>query len=818
MVKKYIDALSNDLQQIFQDEDIEFNAYVTTEYTDLEMMSDVFKDEYPKLVFSMENSYICDDSITEYKVVRDGQIHNQKVDYKEGLLIKPIFYVNVVSDDPSHNADIEDLLLAAYATGREICIDYDLDYVISVSIKRMDSKIIRKKLSSSDKNVLVSTICLEAINSGFVLCEKPHPAKVAFDPMLQIEVLEKLVSYNDLCDYYYNKLPFQIIDKINGYTPEPEEIENERIYKRIKETSDELLKSTEVLDAEHSNPFYVKSIYEIMHEKQYLKLEEAIKYFDDNKETYSARLDKNNEELEKNRREKSEKEKELYVLERYQEKNKDDRKRVINTVGDPEINRYIDAVIPQIKDIVEADIEVFGGSSYMNYYRKRDNKEISFPCILIQSNIFFMEDCNYNTSNYKLYTSDGIVNEYKYDYLYYLPGCLKIALQVIYDGNSQQMASLIKNKIASTYQNGRMLYVGIPNNENMFTCLELKTDSIGDAFIESSVYTVNFCEQKCVYFAFDNRTSDILYDSRYQLSLLKRIVFYKRISVRLQKAIDSISSDYQKCFDGKFPDGLDRKKGEKYLELKQLYNKKLFISKESFDEGLSKIVQIYTDLYDDFNNGQSVDTIISKIKSNKEKVDNNHKNICDTLKIPDQPIGEFQQRNYRDTSRINDYIKALSEDEFTIIENDFFEVYKIYFVLKEKKREEKLRSSLRKAASSMLNNTSSEWTSEEDSLDSQMGIMSEYQQDSESEYTQVDYDETGEHKSHLGLGLIGGAAVLLAGHAVSHHFRNKTHDYKNEKKDLLGTPQCPKGKKDRDSYITGQCDMSCPVSGYCTRY
>ena len=644
MVKKYIDALSNDLQQIFQDEDIEFNAYVTTEYTDLEMMSDVFKDEYPKLVFSMENSYICDDSITEYKVVRDGQIHNQKVDYKEGLLIKPIFYVNVVSDDPSHNADIEDLLLAAYATGREICIDYDLDYVISVSIKRMDSKIIRKKLSSSDKNVLVSTICLEAINSGFVLCEKPHPAKVAFDPMLQIEVLEKLVSYNDLCDYYYNKLPFQIIDKINGYTPEPEEIENERIYKRIKETSDELLKSTEVLDAEHSNPFYVKSIYEIMHEKQYLKLEEAIKYFDDNKETYSARLDKNNEELEKNRREKSEKEKELYVLERYQEKNKDDRKRVINTVGDPEINRYIDAVIPQIKDIVEADIEVFGGSSYMNYYRKRDNKEISFPCILIQSNIFFMEDCNYNTSNYKLYTSDGIVNEYKYDYLYYLPGCLKIALQVIYDGNSQQMASLIKNKIASTYQNGRMLYVGIPNNENMFTCLELKTDSIGDAFIESSVYTVNFCEQKCVYFAFDNRTSDILYDSRYQLSLLKRIVFYKRISVRLQKAIDSISSDYQKCFDGKFPDGLDRKKGEKYLELKQLYNKKLFISKESFDEGLSKIVQIYTDLYDDFNNGQSVDTIISKIKSNKEKVDNNHKNICDTLKIPDQPIGEFQQR------------------------------------------------------------------------------------------------------------------------------------------------------------------------------
>ena len=818
MVKKYIDALSNDLQQIFQDEDIEFNAYVTTEYTDLEMMSDVFKDEYPKLVFSMENSYICDDSITEYKVVRDGQIHNQKVDYKEGLLIKPIFYVNVVSDDPSHNADIEDLLLAAYATGREICIDYDLDYVISVSIKRMDSKIIRKKLSSSDKNVLVSTICLEAINSGFVLCEKPHPAKVAFDPMLQIEVLEKLVSYNDLCDYYYNKLPFQIIDKINGYTPEPEEIENERIYKRIKETSDELLKSTEVLDAEHSNPFYVKSIYEIMHEKQYLKLEEAIKYFDDNKETYSARLDKNNEELEKNRREKSEKEKELYVLERYQEKNKDDRKRVINTVGDPEINRYIDAVIPQIKDIVEADIEVFGGSSYMNYYRKRDNKEISFPCILIQSNIFFMEDCNYNTSNYKLYTSDGIVNEYKYDYLYYLPGCLKIALQVIYDGNSQQMASLIKNKIASTYQNGRMLYVGIPNNENMFTCLELKTDSIGDAFIESSVYTVNFCEQKCVYFAFDNRTSDILYDSRYQLSLLKRIVFYKRISVRLQKAIDSISSDYQKCFDGKFPDGLDRKKGEKYLELKQLYNKKLFISKESFDEGLSKIVQIYTDLYDDFNNGQSVDTIISKIKSNKEKVDNNHKNICDTLKIPDQPIGEFQQRNYRDTSRINDYIKALSEDEFTIIENDFFEVYKIYFVLKEKKREEKLRSSLRKAASSMLNNTSSEWTSEEDSLDSQMGIMSEYQQDSESEYTQVDYDETGEHKSHLGLGLIGGAAVLLAGHAVSHHFRNKTHDYKNEKKDLLGTPQCPKGKKDRDSYITGQCDMSCPVSDYCTRY
>ena len=145
-------------------------------------------------------------------------------------------------------------------------------------------------------------------------------------------------------------------------------------------------------------------------------------------------------------------------------------------------------------------------------------------------------------------------------------------------------------------------------------------------------------------------------------------------------------------------------------------------------------------------------------------------------------------------------------------------MYKIYFVLKEKKREEKLRSSLRKAASSMLNNTSSEWTSEEDSLDSQMGIMSEYQQDSESEYTQVDYDETGEHKSHLGLGLIGGAAVLLAGHAVSHHFRNKTHDYKNEKKDLLGTPQCPKGKKDRDSYITGQCDMSCPVSGYCTRY
>jgi hypothetical protein len=152
---------------------------------------------------------------------------------------------------------------------------------------------------------------------------------------------------------------------------------------------------------------------------------------------------------------------------------------------------------------------------------------------------------------------------------------------------------------------------------------------------------------------------------------MQRVLFYDELSREMDGAVDSITSDFSNCFNGKKPNYYDKKIGEKYCYLKTLYNNKQFISREVFNEGLPNIVKVYPNLYNYFYNGIAVDKITADMNSQKEKMQSIINNLYDDLGIPEKEVrpcinGKLSfSINYR--SCLQEIIECFKKDERTLI-------------------------------------------------------------------------------------------------------------------------------------------------------
>ena len=114
MVKEYIEALCNEINKVFEENEISIDSFYSDLYflnLESNQANAVFSGGYPKIICSMETNYICDDKYDEYSVDISGDKQVKKIDYSKGLLINPVFMITILSNESEQIAKIEDVLL-----------------------------------------------------------------------------------------------------------------------------------------------------------------------------------------------------------------------------------------------------------------------------------------------------------------------------------------------------------------------------------------------------------------------------------------------------------------------------------------------------------------------------------------------------------------------------------------------------------------------------------------------------------------------------------------------------------------------------------
>lgn len=747
MLDEYIEALKTDIEKIFGEKNkVEFCWVHSAEGID--DAHKIGQCNSATVLCSMDSCYICDDTQNEYMVIRDGNETIEKVNYELGLLIKPVFSLRIVSDDSDKVADLEDLLLAAYSEERKLIIKNDLDSICISVIKKEGSSVDRGIINTLVKKYY-STICLSTIDQGIVYNEKYHPAKVAFDPYLQFEVLEKYIAYNDLSKYYYKKLPYQLIEKTEGFTPSDEEKRNEENYLKTKELADSILKTSEILDSEHSNVFYAKKIVRIMVKNKIIMINDAIKLFDEDKKKNELQLNVYNRRLEEEQEERKEQQIENEFNEKKRINDENNRKFILDSIGDNEINRYIDSVVSSLRTLLGDEVTVYGGSTYMNYYKSIDENSMIYPVILVKYDCDFDSKIDYNSKCFKMYSSpDEEVRDYIFDYFNFLPLKMTVSINVYYDEGSQDRAELIKKQILDAYEKEETLYVNTSRNNDVSYLYNIKIENnINDS--DSSCISINLGEQIVAYFNTKYEKDDIKLDPQKQKILLKKSKFYHELVPRMRNAINSMTTEFTRCFNGQKPSYDDKKKGEKFCNLKIAYNNKNNITKEQFDGGLPRIVQIYPDLYSYFNNGLVLDNVVSDMKEKCNRFNSSCLSIKEELDIPDKEIDSSAKLNFRSSDLIDQYLKILNENDFTILDSLFFESFERENAKKVKKKQDDELSHL---DFGQIGKT----------------YTKEVQQEYYPESTHIHY-----HEESSGGGFISNMLAVAAGNTISNHFEDK---------------------------------------------
>ncbi len=674
MAKKYIEAFVEDVKDILQKEDINYESHLLPYGYNIEKHNELFNGFFPKLVFSVELIYIFDDRVMEYTVLSDGEEIERTIDYTKGNLCVPFYFVCIISDNPDVNAKMEDLLSDNYSQDKKLIVRQG-EEDISISIKKDDDYSVARKMHSRFQNNYYSTkMCISSQNVGMVINNEYHPAKIAFDPFMQYDLLFRYVSYFYLSEYYYDKLPYQIIEKDDNYIPSEEEAYYNECYLKTLQMAEELLKKTEILDKEHSDPGVAMYILDLIGEDNNVEtVGDALKEFDLNKDNNLHEIQEWHKETERERRNKINEIKESERKEQRKKERDALYKEALDSVGDPEANRYLDYIVSVIKSDVGENVHVYGGSSFMEYFKDVSDNSVVYPSIIVipvcdfSSNTY--SNTNYNTTSYRLYTRSGGVEEYPFDYVNSFPWIFNVIIRILYDENSSDSAESIKDELIKKYNQGCDLFVLVPGSVDTYSKIGLKCKENYDKNVKSKWISIYSYSYETVYYSYYYNDYNLKANSRLQLSLLQMAYFYQIASREIESSINNMS-DYIRCFNGLNAGMFD---GKDYKILKGLYNNGCYISREQFNKGLYKHFRFCPELYDWTANGMTCKEITDNLKKKIELYNGLFTKICNDLKIPDRFY--FENHHFRDGWDIDNYIKLMKQKNFQLLDDEFYISY-----------------------------------------------------------------------------------------------------------------------------------------------
>ena len=733
MFENYINEIQKEFQKTVG---ADVQVYSTQEM--LEIMFAIKKGEkkaedvpYPFIILNISTDYASD--VENYIVLENGKSISHIVDYTKELplaiTVKTVIYALDVQDIIHLEEMLQKEFSQKHILHSEDGIEFDL--------KLADEEIIRgKNKDFLQKELMFSSISFNSQGAIDSFAEY-HPAEVAFDSSIQKNLLKQVITMLSHKRMLEDKLDaltpdwFTIMkidsvevqggkvderwndfvkkqnenyEKSQNYQPGPEE---ESLKKRISQLHTAIDEKLCLLIPQYND----KDFRNDLERKKYVYLSEYLHEMEENGcdikkaiELFAKRkadFDEEYEEEENKRFEaeveaqKREEERQRKIKEEAEEK--EFRKKLACSKGDPVLNHYLDAVVKYFQDLFQEEITIYGGSNYCIFKEKVDNNTLSFPHIVIADSLKFTFDEKF------FYNLDKSGHQVTYCFsTEVLP--TKLGLFFMIRADNQEQIAHIETVVKEQFKNERAIFVPdmfFPEQKNMIilSLSEFTPNDLGyiAQFDDCVCKTLLFEPKTCAYYYKKYSFEEVQYNRMLQIDLLRELEFITESYSKLTgEAINQLGTRYRELVMPKGTIGAmisNALMSAEYKSLKADFQCHRPIERNKFNKALKGITDVYPALYDKMMLGWSLE----QIRTDMETVAQQHKQhmneLYEALRIPETISLLVYNKKYlgREPVALRYYIDQIAGNN-TITIDRAINLYRADLIEKERKKEEDRRA------------------------------------------------------------------------------------------------------------------------------
>ena len=437
------------------DRPYKFSVYDAETFGSIDQAVSEGKIVLPAIFLFEEYKYDTRIEEVEVKDVQ-GESSEYVLDYRNALPVQLTITFHLLTGEQDQIRDIERFIRKYFEEAKTIDIPIDDNLTIPVLIHIKENVYAQRgKIAVGGLEVFRSVICTEpctALSYDITF----DPFEVSYDEELKRIVLERMVFLYKKADALVDKLPYSYaLKESHDYTQDEKHLIE--IIEQMRKHAKEIGAETQILPEERLNSFDTIKILDLMNENRW-DLQTALSYFDEHSaEYYSEMVNQNNDRRN-------------HILElKKTEESKINREQAYKSSGDPEVNKYIDAIVRNIKVSLEtsgvSNVNCYGGSNYMEYFDERDNgSDVKLPAVIVSQTCNFRseDDCSYTFID----TNGHTVKKY------YGQDAFRMVIDVIsikIQGETEENVKQIKDLLIKRYE--RPLPIGVQDTAGgLLTC------------------------------------------------------------------------------------------------------------------------------------------------------------------------------------------------------------------------------------------------------------------------------------------------------------------------------------------------------------
>ena len=550
----------------------------------------------PLISLSNEYEYITEDDITTYQTVdSENKIHSNEYNYSETMPARLYPCFTLIATDVSHIIEMEEIIMNNFSSVQQLTIEhpnkqgekilFDISINGSTDIDRQSKEINIPNLGRC--TLYQSIIRLKCENCAMFL-PKFHTTQIQLDKDTQLQLIKRGMA----------------LETLQKRSQEAQKCNIEQI----------LLARSEIIKLLGLNTFEDYGFTEL-HQKM----------IDLKSDVVTA-----NNACIKNAANK--KEQMLQEQVRIEAINKEYGKK-----GDEILNIYTDTIVEDIRRRVadKLNIPVYGGSTYMEWFRLYNVKELKLPNILVTAKPSF----TFGRRNYTVIDANG--NER-------IRPCIKDILPLEYQfvvgilAQTEKETEEFKNALIDAYSDTIKIDISVPELNGETIMLKMQYNSANPIALQTlndslfgNIYKALLCfnNSSLVYCTKKYTKEDIEDNQRLQLRLLQQALYMLECSEKIKYSYHILDRDY-KALITKKNSIFGFLRNEEYKKLKMQFDTGASIDRELFNSVLKDITQFFPSLYDRMLAGWKYEQISEYIQGYFHFFEERHKSICDLLNIP----------------------------------------------------------------------------------------------------------------------------------------------------------------------------------------
>lgn len=570
--------------------------------------------QYPMIFLDTRGyEYIKDKLVPSYDLFEpNGQKTECDFDYLNTIPVELYFQICILTTDISELAALEDFIQSFYGNKRMLTIEnpdnqaQKLPFEISVCQTR---QIKRSQSDFGNDHVYISYVYL---TSGICVSftEKYSPAQLELDNNVENEIIERLAALEDIKDLLLKQ----------------DAVANDKKITMLDKAWADL---DSLVDCVKGITTYRK-LYSIMRDK-HCDAAEALTIAQKQQAQEQKRAQ---EEVERIR----------------------DIEKKFSKKGDKVLNRYTDAVVEDIRGKLADGLQlpIYGGSTFIDWYRLEGKKVLEYPNILVYTDSdFTFANKKYTNVNAEggsvghAYTQNALPIEYG----------IRIQIQT----KEQSQTDDIAKRLRQLYENEVQICVPdlviegdrIPIRLVIDSGKAVETNVLQDKKDSSTVYqaVIPFKKFPSVYYPVEYGFMDVKDDQRLQFRLLQQADFLILCDSKIRyDAMNQLNTDYKNLF---YPEtsksvfaslsnavssalvnvvatAFDSEEHKAYQSLKTCVKNRQPIERKTFDTAFGKITSVYP-LYEKMMQGWSLEQIREDLTKYADIFNKRWNSICNAL-------------------------------------------------------------------------------------------------------------------------------------------------------------------------------------------